>query len=338
MRRPIDPTVDVVFKEILGSDHHKGLLIHFLNAILRFEVTDPVVDVVLRNPFTLRAFPDGKLSIVDVRALDQRGREFQIEIQISSHPTLPQRMLHNWCSLYYGRIAEGQSYVELEPVIAIWLLEGELPPLPIARPAGNDAKASAKKRRKTDLVHLPFSIYCPDAERLLTDHFAIHVLQLKHWPADVNIEDDKGRWITFFKEGKNLDPDNPPGWMETPEMREAMGILRKFSEQEENYHLYLSRLDQWREKRTVEIELERARERALREREAKERERVKRKAAESAKMTAESAKNAAVAAKNAAVAAKNAAVAEKEEALTTIDRLRDQLIRAGLDPKSSACE
>ena len=67
----------------------------------------------------------------------------------------------------------------------------------------------------------------------MTDHFAIHVLQLKHWPRNATIEDDKDRWINFFKHGKSLDPDDPPGWMETPEMREVMGILRKFSEQEE---------------------------------------------------------------------------------------------------------
>ena len=301
MRRSIDPTVDVVFKEILGSDHHKSLLVNFLNAILGYEKADRVVDVIFRDPFISKAFVDGKLSVVDVRAIDQRGREFQIEIQVSSNPTLPQRMLHNWCGLYHGRIIEGQAFNELEPVIAIWLLVGELPPLLVSRGGDGALKLKGKKRVKSGLVHLAFGIYCPEGKRFLTDHCAIHVLQLKHWPRGGSIDDDKGRWISFFKEGKNLDPDNPPGWMETPEMREAMSILRKFSEQEKNYHLYLSRLNEWRARKTEANDLDRAKKDVEKAQQRLAEERAKRKS-------------------------------EKAQAVATIDRLRDQLRRAGLDP------
>jgi hypothetical protein len=34
MKHKINPMIDCVFKEILGSEEHKGLLIHFLNAVL----------------------------------------------------------------------------------------------------------------------------------------------------------------------------------------------------------------------------------------------------------------------------------------------------------------
>jgi len=218
-----------------------------------------VVDVVLRNPFTLKAFRDGKLSVVDVRALDQRGREFQIEIQVSGHHSLPERMLYTWCALYYSRIAEGVDYSELEPVISIWLLTGSLPAFPVLSKA--DETASHPRKRRTDLVHMPFVIYCAEAGCRLNDHFAIHVLQLKNLPITDTIIDEKSRWLRFFKQGKSLDPGDLPAWMDTPEMREAMGVLRKFSEQEENYHLYLSRLDEKRAALTQKNELARARER-----------------------------------------------------------------------------
>jgi len=170
-----------------------------------------------------------------------------------------------------------------------------------------------RQRRKTDLVHLPFGIYCPEDDRYLNDHFAIHVLQLKKWPLDVKIEDDKGRWISFFKHGKDLDPDNLPGWMETPAMREAMSVLRKFTEQEENYHLYLSRLDERREKQTVE--------RLYKEMEAK----LKNKTAEAEHMAAEF--------KNMAAEVKT--LKNRDQALETeVQHLRERMKQAGLDPDS----
>jgi hypothetical protein len=37
MRHPIDPKIDCIFKALLGSEDHKHLLVHFLNAMLAAE-------------------------------------------------------------------------------------------------------------------------------------------------------------------------------------------------------------------------------------------------------------------------------------------------------------
>lgn len=70
------------------------------------------------------------------------------------------------------------------------------------------------------------------------------------------INDDKDRWIGFFREGKNLSPDHLPEWMQNSVMREAMDVLREFSEKENNYHLYLSRMDRQRVEITQREEFE----------------------------------------------------------------------------------
>jgi len=377
MHRLIDPTVDIVFKEILGSEHHRNLIINFINAILGYDEPDRVVDVVLRNPSTSGTFLGSKLSLVDVRVLDQRGREYQIEIQVSSSQALPQRMLHNWCSVYHARIAGGQAYDQLEPVIAIWILCGDLPALPLTpTPRAGPRLKRKTVKCKTDLVHLAFEIYCSKSKLFLTDHFGIHVLQLRNWRPDDTIESDKGRWMNFFKLGKNLDPENLPGWMETPEMREAMGILRKFSEQEENYALYQSRLDQIRvqrsweynmekvnsENRALKAELEqvrseenqerkaveealrrserekaaRLREKAARQREkvAREREKAAKERERAEKEREKAAKERERAEKEREKAAKEQERIQKEAALAEVQRLREQLRRAGLEPTS----
>jgi predicted transposase/invertase (TIGR01784 family) len=70
MKHKINPTVDCVFKAILGSEENKNLLIHFLNAILEPEKGSLIKEVLIKNPYNERSFTDDKLTIVDVKAID----------------------------------------------------------------------------------------------------------------------------------------------------------------------------------------------------------------------------------------------------------------------------
>ncbi len=55
MRHPIDPKVDCVFKALLGAEANRGLLIHFLNAVLGGDLPRPITSVRIMNPYgTLR--------------------------------------------------------------------------------------------------------------------------------------------------------------------------------------------------------------------------------------------------------------------------------------------
>lgn len=49
----------------------------------------PIRQADILNPDNEREFPDDQLSIVDVKARDERGRLYQVEIQLLSHPDLP---------------------------------------------------------------------------------------------------------------------------------------------------------------------------------------------------------------------------------------------------------
>ncbi|MEZ4527101.1 MAG: PD-(D/E)XK nuclease family transposase [Desulfobacterales bacterium] len=73
MKPGIDPKVDCVFKSILGKEENKNLLIHFLNAVLEPEPGKRIREVVLENPFNEKDFIGDKLSVVDVKALDEKG-------------------------------------------------------------------------------------------------------------------------------------------------------------------------------------------------------------------------------------------------------------------------
>ena len=93
LKHPISPTVDCVFKSILGSVENTNLLIDFLNGVLAPQ--SPILDVEILNPYNEREFYKDKLTIVDVKVKDETRTTYQIEIQLSVFPYLPERNTHN---------------------------------------------------------------------------------------------------------------------------------------------------------------------------------------------------------------------------------------------------
>lgn len=158
----IDPTVDCVFKAILGAHGNEVILIDFLNAVLQLEGERVVTSAEIRNPYNPKDFNEDKLSIVDVKVKDQLGRMFQIEIQLSIHQALPKRILYTWGEIYNDQLAEGQDYGELCPAISIWLLRANL-------------------FRESMAYHHHFCAMDPENQVLLHPDFSIHVLELSKW-------------------------------------------------------------------------------------------------------------------------------------------------------------
>ena len=102
MKHKINPTVDCVFKAILGREENKNLLIHFLNAVL--EPASKIKEIVLNNPYNEREFVGDKLTVVDVKALDENKCHYHIEIQLALHAAISARMLYTWSSMYHSQI------------------------------------------------------------------------------------------------------------------------------------------------------------------------------------------------------------------------------------------
>ena len=239
MRHPIDPKIDCVFKALLGAEANRDLLVHFLNAMLGDELRAPVVDVVILNPYNEREFLDDKLSVVDVKARDATGCLYQIEIQLLNLPELPARILYGWADLYSAQLASGEDYLELKPTYAIWLLGETLLP---------EAPGYAHRYR-----------FCDADGRALIEHGGIALFELPKFASaqvETRVETEAERWLKFFVEGEHLDPDNPPAWMNTPEMKQAMSTVRDFSEKERAYHAYQSRLEYQRVQRAMQQDME----------------------------------------------------------------------------------
>ncbi|MGK5092784.1 Rpn family recombination-promoting nuclease/putative transposase [Deltaproteobacteria bacterium TL4] len=281
MKYHVIPLVDCVFKALLGSEKNKNLLIHFLNAVLSPELSKRINGVEILNPYNEKEFVSDKLSIVDVKAKDDSGQIYQVEVQLAVFPSLPARILYTWSDLYASQLKSGEDYNELKPGVSIWVISGNL-------------------FRESRAFHHHFQMSDKELGVTLSEHASIHVLELDKWkkPEAANELD---RWTYLFLEGQDLDDQQLPAFMNTEEMRQAMETLKLFSEKEREYHLYQSRVNYIRQQRTIEKDLAHLKEEvntAMREKEAAMRE-----------------KEAAMREKEAAMREKEAAMREKERLL-----------------------
>ncbi len=251
MKPQIDPKVDCVFKAMLGSEAHKALLVHFLNAVLTRDPGKRIQDVELLNPYNEREFETDKLSVVDVKARDEAGQWYQIEIQLAAHPGLAARILYTWSTIYHSQLAKGQDFTLLRPVISIWLLNESLLPVPGA-------------------YHLPFTLWNREHGLLLSEDLRIDLLQLSAWPGPRECYDELDRWLYLFRDGVQVDADAPPMLLQSQEMKEAIGVLQHFSENEREYLLYQQRLDAERVEATWKTALDRLQQTIAQERREKE--------------------------------------------------------------------
>ena len=114
---------DVAFRKIFGNEQKKVILISFLNAVLGFEGQNRVKDVTLLNPFQLPRIAGEKSSIIDVKAIDEKGSTFIVEMQVAEPAGFDKRVLYYTCKDYAGQINIGEEYPKLRPVFFIGILD-----------------------------------------------------------------------------------------------------------------------------------------------------------------------------------------------------------------------
>ena len=184
MQLGIDPKNDYAFKCVFGDEHHTRVLIHVLNAVLRPPTECRVASVEILNPFSDRDVLDEKLSILDIKARDQSGRYFNVEMQMVPHPSDRRRFLYYWAKIYGSQLLSGDDYKLLEPAISICFVDGLLFP-------------------ETEECHLHFRLWDPQVELALNDHLAIHAFQLpKFTKSGQDLTDPLDLWLYFLNNAK----------------------------------------------------------------------------------------------------------------------------------------
>ena len=238
MKHQIDPKIDCVFKALLGAEDNRNLLVHFLNAVIGSDLITPLTTVDILNPYNDKEYLEDKLSIVDVKARDNDGNIYQIEVQLVNFANLSERIVYNWADIYSQQLQQGEGYHQLMPTYSIWLL--------------------AENLIKEDLDYIHVFKMRDNKGRALNNHCGIWLLELQKFSAP-QVENEQQRWIRFFKEGEQLnDETGLPEWMTTNEMRQAMNTLKQFSEKDRDYHAYQARQNYLREQLSRDYQYEEA--------------------------------------------------------------------------------
>jgi len=116
----LDPKNDLTFKKVFGE--HPDLLKSFLNAMLPLK-EDALIESLEYLPAELvPELPVLKHSIVDVRCVDTKGRQFIVEMQMIWTESFKSRMVFNASKAYVKQLGDAKKYKALQPVYALSLV------------------------------------------------------------------------------------------------------------------------------------------------------------------------------------------------------------------------
>jgi predicted transposase/invertase (TIGR01784 family) len=177
---------DVAFRKIFGNENRKESLISFLNAVLDFEGAQKIVSVSILNPYQLPKLRGGKVTIVDVKATDQSGQTYVVEMQVAELEGFGKRVLYYFAKSYSEQIKRGDFYRQLKPVIFIGILDFSYTQNPyfLNRSQVRDVETGERTIQDVEFTFIELPKFNKDLEGLntLTE-----------------------KWVYFIKNAENLD-------------------------------------------------------------------------------------------------------------------------------------
>ena len=117
--RFLDPKTDFAFKKLFGGEDSKLRLINLLNSVLALPRQQQISQVEIIDPYLAPKIKGIKDTYVDVKATDQQGTQFIIEMQVLSVAYFEKRVLYNACKAYSSQLKKAEDYATLNKTIAI---------------------------------------------------------------------------------------------------------------------------------------------------------------------------------------------------------------------------
>ena len=178
----------------------------------------------LLNPFNPKEALDDKLSILDVKARDQNGRQFNVEMQMLAHPFFSQRIVYYHSKLHQQQMHAGDDYSKIEPTISIVFLNN------VQFPQVTDCHLSFQILEKKHL--LPYS---GDLE--------IHLLELPKFKKTLaELASGLDIWLYFLRHAETLDSEALPEVLSIPLILQAVRELLMLTQTELERERYEARL------------------------------------------------------------------------------------------------
>jgi len=220
----IKATSDIFFKFLFGKEENKDLLLSFINAVHADSGFPLIKTVEIKNPFNIKNFSIDKESIVDVKATDENGRVYDVEVQTTGNDIFRNRTLYYWAKLYSSQLKEANLFSKLKPTICINVLDFDL-------------------FKEYDYPHSCYLLReMNNPEFVLTDHLIIHFVELKKIEKKrKEVKQDLLDW-SLFLENEGFKEDEMTILLKDNEiLTKAHNEYKKFTEDEELRDLALRR-------------------------------------------------------------------------------------------------
>ena len=115
----VDLYKDLIFRAIFGDNSVKNVLKYLLNAVLEQAELPLIAELELGNTFKLPTFYGGKSSIMDIHAIDETGRHFDIEMQVQPEKYFGERLFYYGAGMYGSGLEQGKGYSKLPKIVCV---------------------------------------------------------------------------------------------------------------------------------------------------------------------------------------------------------------------------
>ena len=195
----------------------------FLNAILNLSSPYKIVGVSIIDPYQAPKIAGLKNSYLDVKAEDENGKFYIIEMQVLNVESFEKRILYNACKGYANQITKGEDYHLLTDVIAVTITNFVLFP-------ERSSVISKYKLRAED-----GDVYSDDLELVFAE---LPKFENTEQQLDSIVE----KWLFFLKHADDLSVI-PETLSQVPEIKQAFDIAnraawtKKELEEQERYEI-----------------------------------------------------------------------------------------------------
>ncbi|MHB1683957.1 MAG: Rpn family recombination-promoting nuclease/putative transposase [Bacilli bacterium] len=228
-KRYMNLMVDYAFKRLFGQSQGADLLVAFLNAVLKREGADRIVQVEFHNTEFPSKDAQDKTVRLDVLARTNTDEWIDVEVQVAPQKSLVKRSLLYWARVYDGQTERGKDYGILRPTIVIQILDFVFV-------------------HSTERFHTSYHVTEDHDGFRLSNELELHLIEMPKFRRTVGdiraaLHEPLQKWLLF------LDADQDPTIreelevlaMSDPTMEKAFNLWEAVSKDPENWAAYINR-------------------------------------------------------------------------------------------------
>jgi predicted transposase/invertase (TIGR01784 family) len=186
-----------------------------LNQVLKRKPGHLIEGITLNDSFNARETPDDKLSILDVKATDQAGHQYNVEMQMLPDRYYEKRVLYYGCRFHQQQLLKGEEYADLRPTVSISFLDHV-------------------RYSEIEDYHLHFLPLEANHHFAMTHDLEFHFLQLPKFNKTTDeLVTGLDIWLYFLKHAEKMDTDSLPVALRNyPLIPQAVEVLKMLGQSE----------------------------------------------------------------------------------------------------------